>query len=246
MKKTKLWGMPLTTNVYCADIIDWVTRAIINKNCLLITFINPHAFYLAKKKPRYLEHIKQFDAVLPDGIAVQKAIHRFLKEKSERISFDSSSLALPIFKLCEEKKYRIVLVGGEEGTSKNASKTIRSKFKKINIVGTFNGFIPKRELSVKIILSLPDIVICGMGAPHQEELLLDLKSIGFTGAAFSCGGYLDQLSDGINYYPIWIDRYNLRFAYRIFKEPRRLLKRYFVEYRVFIYNYIIEILKFNK
>ena len=246
IKKSELWGIPLTTNVYCADVIDWVTRTIINKQCLLVTFINPHAFYLSKKNPKYLEYIKQFDATLPDGITVKKSINRFLKEKSERISFDSSSLALPVFKLCEEKNYKIVLVGGEEGVSDRASKTIKSTFKKINIVGSFNGFIPKNKLSVKIISLSPDIVICGMGAPHQEELLLDLKNIGFTGAAFTCGGYLDQLSDRINYYPKWIDRYNLRFAYRIFKEPRRLLKRYLVEYRVFIYNYIIEMLRLKK
>lgn len=246
MKNSKLWGIPLTTNVCCADIIDSATRAILNKECLLITFINPQSFYLSKKNPSYLLHIKKFDIILPDGISVKKAINRFLKEKSERISFDSSSLALPIFKLCEEKNYKVVLVGGKEGVSHTASKTIKSTFKKINIVGTFNGFIPKNELSVKIISLSADIIICGMGAPYQEELLLELKDIGFTGAGFSCGGYLDQLSGSINYYPKWIDQNNFRFAYRIYKEPRRLLKRYFCEYRIFIYNYIVGILKFNK
>ena len=87
----------------------------------------------------------------------------------------------------------------------------------------------------------PDIIVCGMGAPLQEQLLVDLQNIGWIGTGYTCGGFLHQIASNIQYYPIWTDKYHLRWAYRIYDEPK-LFKRYFWEYpkflMVFIYDYI--------
>ncbi|MNN73388.1 UDP-Gal:alpha-D-GlcNAc-diphosphoundecaprenol beta-1,4-galactosyltransferase [compost metagenome] len=73
-----------------------------------------------------------------------------------------------------------------------------------------------------------------MGTPRQEDFLIELQESGWLGVGFTCGGYFDQLNsaDGGLYYPGFIDRYNMRWAYRIYKEPKRLWKRYFVDYPV--------------
>jgi N-acetylglucosaminyldiphosphoundecaprenol N-acetyl-beta-D-mannosaminyltransferase len=76
-----------------------------------------------------------------------------------------------------------------------------------------------------------------MGAPLQERFLLQLADDGWHGIGFTCGGFLDQLIDGKNYYPAWADRLNIRFLYRLAKEPRRLWRRYLVDYQVFIRRY---------
>jgi len=80
----------------------------------------------------------------------------------------------------------------------------------------------------------PDIVIAGMGGVKQEKFLLDLVARGWRGVGFTCGGYLDQLAKRYHYYPRWVDRYNLRFAYRLWQEPSRLWRRYLLEYPLFL------------
>lgn len=60
-----------------------------------------------------------------------------------------------------------------------------------------------------------------------------MKAQGWRGWGFTCGGFLDQLGSGLYYYPQWVDQMNLRFAYRLLKEPRRLWRRYFFEYSRF-------------
>ena len=52
----------------------------------------------------------------------------------------------------------------------------------------------------------------------QEQFALDLKSRGYNGIVFTCGGFLHQSANDINYYPEWINKYNLRAFYRIVKE----------------------------
>jgi N-acetylglucosaminyldiphosphoundecaprenol N-acetyl-beta-D-mannosaminyltransferase len=72
-----------------------------------------------------------------------------------------------------------------------------------------------------------------MGASIQERFLLRLVATGWSGFGFTCGGYLDQLVDGMHYYPRWVDAANLRWAYRLIREPRRLSRRYGMEYPYF-------------
>jgi N-acetylglucosaminyldiphosphoundecaprenol N-acetyl-beta-D-mannosaminyltransferase len=69
-----------------------------------------------------------------------------------------------------------------------------------------------------------------MGAGVQEQFLLDLVAQGWSGMGFTCGGYLDQLGNGLRYYPQWIDDANLRWAWRLVREPRRLGPRYLIDY----------------
>jgi N-acetylglucosaminyldiphosphoundecaprenol N-acetyl-beta-D-mannosaminyltransferase len=92
------------------------------------------------------------------------------------------------------------------------------------------------------LLSNPGrLIICGMGAPRQEEFLLSLKRAGWRGMGFTYGGFLDQIASGMQYYPAWINRLNLRFLYHLYREPARLWRRYLVEYQVFIRMFLHEL-----
>jgi N-acetylglucosaminyldiphosphoundecaprenol N-acetyl-beta-D-mannosaminyltransferase len=77
-----------------------------------------------------------------------------------------------------------------------------------------------------------------MGGIAQEDFLISLADQGWKGCGFTCGGYLDQLDDGLRYYPGWVDRLNIRFAYRLFREPQRLWRRYLIDYREFCILYL--------
>ena len=79
-----------------------------------------------------------------------------------------------------------------------------------------------------------------MGAPRQEQFLINLKNAGWTGIGFTCGGFFDQIVDRVDYYPGWVDKMNLRFLYRLLKEPRRLWRRYLIDYQVFMKRFLKE------
>jgi N-acetylglucosaminyldiphosphoundecaprenol N-acetyl-beta-D-mannosaminyltransferase len=68
-----------------------------------------------------------------------------------------------------------------------------------------------------------------MGTPLQEEFLLEVHLKSETIIGFTCGGFIHQTAKGINYYPKWINKFNLRWLFRIFDEPK-LFERYFVKY----------------
>jgi N-acetylglucosaminyldiphosphoundecaprenol N-acetyl-beta-D-mannosaminyltransferase len=112
---------------------------------------------------------------------------------------------------------------------------MRRAFPNIDYRGWRDGYQDQAAIRATIMQAAPDVVLCGMGVPHQERFLLALKQAGYKGIMISCGGFIDQLVQAENYYPDWIDRLELRWAWRIYREPRRLWRRYFIAYWPFIF-----------
>jgi N-acetylglucosaminyldiphosphoundecaprenol N-acetyl-beta-D-mannosaminyltransferase len=230
-----LFGLPLS-RTYSLENAFELTRALITSNsprARLITFANPRAIHVAGGDAQYRADLKRMDLVFSDGIALTLAARRFGRFPMQRISFDSTSLAPRIWEYAQANGLTVALVGGEPHVAETAADRIRSVYPGISITGTADGYRPQ-EVLVNFVRSLdPQIVVCGMGVPKQEAFLIALTDAGWNGVGFTCGAYLDHLGDRFHFYPEVINRLNLRWLYRLAREPRRIGHRYFVEYGPF-------------
>jgi N-acetylglucosaminyldiphosphoundecaprenol N-acetyl-beta-D-mannosaminyltransferase len=204
----------------------------------LTTFVNPGSIKLARHNPDFAATLSRFDAVLPDGVGVVRAIEKLQRRETCRISFDSTSAALPVFELASNLDLGVALIGGSEGVASRAAAQLQRHFPKLRIVAAMSGYGDLEEARERLHRINPAIVVCGMGGRAQEDFLVSLADQGWKGCGFTCGGYLDQLDDGLRYYPGWVDRLNIRFAYRLFREPQRLWRRYLIDYREFCILYL--------
>ena len=203
------------------------------KDTVLVTFVNPGAVPLARRSAAYRQSLHAFDYILPDGSGMCLAIQWLHGISAERVSFDTTSLAPAVFGWACSRGLRVVLVGGAPGVADAARARIGEHFPAIQVAGSFDGFGSLEQKARAIRQLEPDIVVCGMGSGRQESFLLELKAQGWRGWGFTCGGYLDQLSQGMVYYPTWVDASNLRWAYRLLREPGRLWRRYLIDYTRF-------------
>ncbi|MBV9118082.1 MAG: WecB/TagA/CpsF family glycosyltransferase [Acetobacteraceae bacterium] len=210
-----------------------VAHALQGERPWLMTFVNPGSTIVARQHPDYAEMLREFDVVVPDGIGMSLAIRLLHRRHAARISFDTTSLAPVVFRLAARRGARIVLAGGRPGVAERARTQLEREFPGINVVATFDGYADRATTIDTIRALAPDIIVCGMGSIVQENFLLQLVKVGWRGVGFTCGGYLDQLNGGINYYPKIIDKWNLRWAYRLCREPRRLGRRYLLDYPAF-------------
>lgn len=203
----------------------------------LMTFVNPATSVLAKRNLELAEMLETFDLVAPDGIGMVLAIQLLHDCGATRVSFDTTSLASLLFCFAIESRLNVVLCGGQPGVAMQAREHLLGAYDGLSIVGVFDGYSDRDAIINEINTLKPDIVICGMGSIRQEQFLLALTRSGWIGRGFTCGGFLDQLSSrGVNYYPRVIDRLNLRWAYRLAMEPRRLWRRYLLDYPIFAYG----------
>ncbi len=199
----------------------------------LTTFANPQSVGLLKADRRYREALNRMDAVFCDGIALAVAAGWCRGARVQRISFDSTSLAPWVFAFARDRRMRIALVGGRPGIAETAARQIEDVYPGIRVVGAFDGYAPEHALKREVMTVDPEIVICGMGAPRQEAFLVALSSSGWSGIGFTCGGYFDHLGERFNFYPALVDKLNLRWLYRLAREPRRIGYRCIVEYAPF-------------
>ncbi len=228
-------GVPTDSVGTLGHVVDLVEASLAERSVLLVTFVNPSSRAVARRQSDYAAQLAAFDAVLPDGSGMRAAMRWLHRCPAIRVSFDSTSLAPEVLGLAETHGYTVALVGGVPGRAEEAGRRFREIFPQLRLVGTFDGYSPMDE-QVRAIAGLnPDIVICGMTPGRQEGLLLALAHAGWKGCGFTCGGYFDQLGAGFDYYPRWIDRSNLRWAYRLAKEPNRLWRRYLFTYPPFVF-----------
>lgn len=194
------------------------------------TFLNPFSYYILRKDINILE---KFDKIYCDGFLFVLMVKVF-RVKLKRVSFDMTSLAPHVFSYADKNEKSIAVIGGTDGVSEKFIKKYSESYKNVKFVYAHNGFFCSADSRKNIIKKLkdisPNIVIVGMGAKLQETFLLDLVDQGWSGIGYTCGGFLHQsIAKKDDYYPKFFDKTNLRWLYRIYKEPH-LWKRYFLIY----------------
>lgn len=206
------------------------------------TFLNPFSFIVARKN---IKRLSQFNIEIDGGMLV--VVLRFFGLKVQRKSFDMTSLAPIVFENAIKNNQSVFFIGTKPKVIDLAIQNIQNQFPELNICGFRDGYmsIEERELELIKIKSLnPCFVICGMGAPLQEQFLIDLKNIGWAGKGYTCGGFLHQTANNIEYYPKWITRFGLRAFYRMYDEPK-LIKRYFIDYPIAMIVIVYDLIKYK-
>ena len=125
-----------------------------------------------------------------------------------------------------------------------AVEIFKERYPNLIFAGYRNGYFTSEnemdEEAKHIVKLNPDFLIVGMGILMQEKFLLKVKDMRFQGVGFTCGGFIHQTAKNeIDYYPAWADRLNLRFIYRMYKEPHTR-KRYLQAALLFPARFIFE------
>jgi N-acetylglucosaminyldiphosphoundecaprenol N-acetyl-beta-D-mannosaminyltransferase len=234
MPRVNLHGIPVDSVDHEATVMGTLLAHVDARKPFLLSFVNPAAWAIARREADYLGILRRFDFVLPDGIGVVWALRQLENPNAGRFSFDASSLYVPLFSALNERRGSVFVCGAGPGVAERAVERMREEFPHIDYRGTSDGYRDRAELRAMIMAADPDVVLCGMGVPYQERFLTTLKEAGYAGLMVSCGGFVDQLAAAQRYYPAWIDKLELRWAWCIYQEPKRLWRRYFVDYWPFI------------
>lgn len=227
-------------------IINGDERFVLNKKkCKNITFLNCYSYYIYRKNCSYYT---SFHGIHCDGFLLKNLV-KLVGIQTKRKSFDMTSLAPEVFENAEKNNHSVAIVGSKDEYLRLAIENIKKKFVNLNIVESRHGFFENENEKYKFLEKIkklsPDIVIVGMGTPLQDLFLKQLKDKGWTGIGYTCGGFIHQTATkGTVYYPKFIDRYNLRWLYRIYDEPK-LMKRYAFYYPLSILLFFYDVIKYK-
>ena len=185
------------------------------------TCVNPYSYHLVR---RHSELYESMDGLFVDGMTMCWLIRLLWGKRVSRLSFDMSGMAVDLFSYLNnnETDRSIYFLGTKQDVLEATIRQFHKSYPEMRIAGYRNGYFidndDRKNAINDIIKSDCDFAVIGMGSPLQEQFALDLKNAGYKGIAFTCGGFLHQTANGINYYPKWVNRYNLRAFYRLFHE----------------------------
>lgn len=149
-------------------------------------------------------------------------------------------LMLDICAWSETNSCRHFFFGGAPGVADLLAEKLRTRFPKMQIVGTFvPPFRPlnpeeENELREKIRTTQPDIVWVGLSTPKQEKFMAEYLPKLDTTLMIGVGAAFDFLSGRVKQAPRWMQRSGLEWFYRLCSEPRRLAGRYLKNNPMFI------------
>jgi len=243
-QKILVGSLPVSAGVTVRYIINRTISVIKSGETLSCTFVNPGCEITSTRYSDYSDLLHKFDFVLPDGVGVVVAAKWLGRPKLYRASFDMTSVARPLFDAAAQLGACVAIIGGKDGVANKASEIVSESYPGLHVGYHHSGFFKKtNEVVEGIKQSGAEIVIVGMGAPYQERFSYTLARSNWKGSVFTCGGFLDQLIESDsenNFYPKYVDSLNLRFLYRLYKDPLRLWRRYLLHYPLFLYRVIIQ------
>lgn len=162
-------------------------------------------------------------------------------------------LLLNIAEHSQEFEFTHFFYGGAEGVADELARTLRERFPRLKIVGTYTP--PFRALTGHEVVDLqrrvsearPDFFWVGIGMPKQERfmaeflpLLPEAKILLGVGAAF------DFHSGRVRQAPRWMMRLGLEWLFRFSQEPRRLWHRYVVYNPLFVLRATAQLLGWRR
>ena len=212
-------------------------------NKIIINTINPHSFCVAVKEKRFKEALIKSDILIPDGIGIVWALKVLNKIKISRIT--GADMHNHLLNLAEINTLKVFYLGASESTLLMIQEKLKIEHPSVK-VGYFSPKF-KNEFSVEESLEMiknvnkysPDILFVGMTAPKQEKWCYKFKNELNANIIVSIGAVFDFYAGTVNRAPKIMIKLNLEWFYRLYKEPKRMWRRYLINNFKFVF-YILK------
>lgn len=213
-----------------------------------VCICNAHSVVTAKMDPEFAKVLNESDMSTPDGMPVAWMIRRLGNKDQQRIN--GPDLMWKYLEFASDKQESIFLFGGQQSTLDILTSKIQTEFPNVKIAGAYSP--PFRPLTDEEDRSIVDMinnsgagtVWVSLGCPKQEKWMADHKGK-INAVMIGVGAAFDYHAGTIKRAPLWMQNNGLEWFHRLYSEPRRLWKRYFVTNTLFIYFAAKQLLNFK-
>ena len=219
-----------------AETVELVEQYVLQKEPLHLVGVNADKINEMKKNPELAEIVNNCGVINADGASVVMASRYLKKELPERVA--GIDLMHSLVALSAEKGYSVYLLGAKQEVVDKTATVLQDEFPELKIVGIHNGYFRREDwpqVSAELKSAAPDFVFVGITSPLKEYLVEYLQNDGNCSVFMGVGGSFDVISGNIPRAPLWIQKINMEWFFRMMQEPKRLFKRYLVGNWKFIF-----------
>jgi N-acetylglucosaminyldiphosphoundecaprenol N-acetyl-beta-D-mannosaminyltransferase len=212
------------------EALNRTARALENKEKGYVCVTGVHGVSEAQSDPGFRRILNRAFLCTPDGMPLVWVGRLQGARAMDRVY--GPNLMLAIMEASEQAGWRHFFYGGANGTAEKLKGKLLARFPKLQIAGIYEPpFRPlnaeeEEQLREKVRLARPDVMWIGLSTPKQERFMAEhLEKLEVT-LMFGVGAAFDFLAGTVRQAPRWMQRAGLEWFYRLYREPRRLWKRY--------------------
>ena len=226
--RVSVMGAPIDpwTMEQTVDAVDWFVRRGTFAHAI---GVNADKLLQMRDDPMMDSTVRRCEIVNADGASMVMAAERFDVEVPERVA--GIDLIAELCSLAECKGYSVYLLGAVDSVVRKAAEVVRERYPGIVVAGCRDGYFGEDEFDSVVeetLAKAPQIVFVGITSPKKEKLIERFREKGAEAVFVGVGGSFDVISGKIPRAPLWMQRANLEWLFRMAHEPKRLVKRYMV------------------
>lgn len=228
-ERIHILGTPID-NLTMQETLDIVDHAIENHEHIHHTVVNAGKIVSMHESAELKESVTEADLINVDGQAVVWVSRLFNTPLKERVA--GIDLMERLVELAFRKKYRLFFFGAKEEVVNKLVAMYAEKYSPDIIAGYKNGYFKKaeeRKIAEQIAGTNPNILFVAISSPVKENFLYQNKDLlRNVNLIMGVGGSFDVIAGYVKRAPVWMQKTGLEWLFRVYQEPRRMLKRYLV------------------
>ncbi|MEM7492514.1 MAG: WecB/TagA/CpsF family glycosyltransferase [Pseudomonadota bacterium] len=199
----------------------------------IVSFVNAHGYNVSAKDDDFARALKGSDILLRDGSGMK--ILMKLMGRDPGPNLNGTDLIPQIISRHAEAGHPIALMGTEEPWLSNTAGKLRTDGADIAL--TADGFQPEEHYLTVLTETPARLAVLGMGMPKQERVSTLLReNLDGPLLVINGGAVIDFIGGKVTRAPAWMRRIGIEWVYRLFKEPRRLFRRYVIGNVAFLWR----------
>jgi N-acetylglucosaminyldiphosphoundecaprenol N-acetyl-beta-D-mannosaminyltransferase len=223
-------GVPIAVTSYEA-MLEWIDTMVEERDRGYVCVCNVHTVMASHEDAELRAALSGSSINVPDGQPLRWAMNALGHELADRVY--GPELMLRACAHAARSSQRFYLYGGRDpGALAQLTLNLRSRFPGIAIVGSWSP--PHRslteaeqaEVAAEINSTNADVVWVGIGVPKQEKWMAQMRPMLEAPVLIGVGAAFDFHANLVRQAPASLQAVGLEWAYRLFREPRRLWRRY--------------------
>ncbi|MEV6284931.1 WecB/TagA/CpsF family glycosyltransferase [Kribbella sp. NPDC051770] len=196
----------------------------------LVCVADMNALLHARADAELTEVYNSSGLTLPDGMPLVWSGKRAGFDRMARVC--GPDLLERVMAEAAERGWSQYFYGGADGVPEKLRDTFTGRHPRLRVAGAYSppyrALSPEEDAAIvdELNASGADIVWVGLGAPKQERWMAEHRDRLTAPILIGVGAAFDFHTGRLDRAPLWMQRSGLEWSYRLYKEPRRLWKRY--------------------
>ncbi|MDD3371523.1 MAG: WecB/TagA/CpsF family glycosyltransferase, partial [Alphaproteobacteria bacterium] len=228
----------VNVNVYSPEaILSYIHKKIIATEGFALATVNLDHLVKLTGNDIFLNAYNRHDVVVADGFPVVWLARLFGKKIVRTTGAD---LVSPIMKILEEENKGLALIGTTEDSLSKAGQAIKQTYPRLRLCIVHSpsfGFDPTSQAAIDLMKQVEEsgasVCFLAFGAPKQEILAAMAKEVAPHVGFISVGAALDFIAGTQVRAPLWMQKANVEWLWRLIHNPRRLFIRYLLSAMIF-------------